>query len=215
MKPAWSQQQNGADVKLRDSGMPDEQYWETLFDVPFALEALGIDYRLHDVAECGCGFGTFSIPIAQRISGRLFACDIDPSMIARTRERATAANLTNVVLRECDVMENGFGLPDGSVDAVLLFNILHGEFPERLLQLATRVVRASGQVLVIHWQHDLRTPRGPDLSIRPRPEHVLAWAQATGELCADEGVIELPPWHYGLKFKRSRHEASGTAPRAQ
>lgn len=105
--------------------MPEEQYWETLFDVPLIMEVLGIDSRLGDVAEFGCGFGTFSVPVARRISGRLFAYDIDPSMIARTRERATAASLGNVVLREYDVMEDGFGLPDGSVNAVLLFNILH------------------------------------------------------------------------------------------
>jgi len=66
-------------------------------------------------------FGTFSIPIAQRISGDLVAFDIDPHMIARTRERATALAVQNVALREYDVMENGFGLADGSVDAVLLF----------------------------------------------------------------------------------------------
>lgn len=182
--------------------MPEEQYWETLFDVPLVLKAFGIDNRLRDVAEIGCGFGTFSIPIARQISGRLFAFDIDPNMIARTRERATAASLTNLVMHECDVMENGFGLLDGSVDAALLFNILHCESPERLLRHASQVVREGGQVLVIHWQHDSRTPRGPDLSIRPRPEHILAWALATGELEADGGLIKLPPWHYGLKLVR-------------
>lgn len=192
-------------MKLRDSGMPEEQYWETLFDVPSVIDALGIDSRLRDVAEFGCGFGTFSIPVAQRISGRLLAFDIEPSMIARTRERATAASLSNVVLRECDVMEYGFGLPVESLDAVLLFNILHCESPDRLLRHASRVVRPGGHVLVIHWQYDPRTPRGPDLSIRPRPEQVSAWAQDTGELCAEEGMIDLPPWHYGLKFVRLRN----------
>jgi len=166
------------------------------------MEALGIDSHLRDVAEFGCGFGTFSVPVAQRISGRLFAFDIDPSMIARTRERATAASLSNVVLRECDVMEQGFGLPEGSIDAVLLFNILHGESPDRMLQHAARVVRPGGRVLVIHWRYDPRTPRGPDLSIRPRPEQVSAWALDTGELSADEGLIDVPPWHYALKFVR-------------
>jgi len=182
--------------------MPEEDYWETLFDVPLVMEALGIDSRLSDVAEFGCGFGTFTIPVAQRISGRLFAFDIDPCMIARTKERATAANLNNVVLWERDVMESGFGLPDASVDAVLLFNILHCESPERLLGHASRVVRLRGQVLVTHWQHDARTPRGPDLSIRPRPEQIVAWALDTRELRADQGIINLPPWHYGLKFAR-------------
>lgn len=188
----------GPNVKLRDSSMPEEKYWETLFDVPGVMEGLGIDSRLRDVVELGCGFGTFSIPIARRIAGRLFAFDIDPLMIARTKERTKSARLTNVVLQQRDVMESGFGLPAGSVDAALLFNILHCESPERLLQHASQVVRVGGRVLVIHWRYDGRTPRGPDLSIRPRPEQIMAWAQATGELCADAGAITLPPWHYGL-----------------
>ena len=182
--------------------MPEEDYWETLFDVPLILDELGIGSHLRDVAEIGCGFGTFSIPIAQRISGKLFAFDIDPFMIARTKVRATTLGVKNVVLRECDVMENGCGLSDGSVDAELLFNILHCEFPATLLGYAARAVRTGGQILVIHWKHDRRTPRGPDLSIRPRPEQIAAWAEATGVLCADEETIDLPPWHFGLKLVR-------------
>ena len=64
-------------MKLRDSGMPDERYWESLFDVPTILDALEITSELADVAEMGCGFGTFTIRAAQRISGTLFAFDID------------------------------------------------------------------------------------------------------------------------------------------
>ena len=184
--------------------MPAEEYWETLLNVPLILDALGIDGRLRDVVELGCGYGTFSIPIAQRISGDLFAFDIDPLMIARTRERAGAVEAGNVVLRERDVMESGFGLPAGSIDAVLLFNILHCESPQTLLRHAVEVLRTGGHVLVIHWQCDSRTPRGPDLAIRPTPEQILAWAQTTGKLSALEGAIELPPWHYGLKLVRLR-----------
>jgi SAM-dependent methyltransferase len=75
-------------MKLRDSGMPDEAYWESLFDVPLVLARLGIDGSLDDVAELGCGYGTFSMPVARAIRGRLYTFDIDPAMVARTRERA-------------------------------------------------------------------------------------------------------------------------------
>jgi hypothetical protein len=30
-------------MKIRDSGMPEEAYWESLFDVPLVLARLGID----------------------------------------------------------------------------------------------------------------------------------------------------------------------------
>ncbi len=64
-------------MKLRDSGMPAEAYWEMLFDVPLILDRLGIDAQLADVAELGCGYGTFTVPIAQRIAGTLTTCDIE------------------------------------------------------------------------------------------------------------------------------------------
>lgn len=187
-------------MKVRDSGMPDEEYWESLFDIPVILAAFAITNSLGNVAEMGCGFGTFTTPIAQRISGTLFAFDIDPAMIARTSERVEAAGLRNVVLQQRDVMEHGFHLPPGNVDAVLLFNILHCECPEKLLNDAADLVCEGGSVLVIHWRHDSRTPRGPDLSIRPRPEQILAWSTSDGRLRADGLPIDLPPWHYGVKL---------------
>src|SRR5688572_28355607 len=73
-------------VKVHDSGMPGEVYWESLFDVCGILSGLGIDSSLGDVAELGCGYGTFTLPVARTISGTLHTCDIDPAMIPRTRE---------------------------------------------------------------------------------------------------------------------------------
>ncbi len=79
-------------MKVRDSGMPERDYWETLLDVPRILDDLRIDAAIADAVELGCGYGTFTVPIAQRIAGMLHAFDIDPEMIERTRERtATAA----------------------------------------------------------------------------------------------------------------------------
>ena len=56
-------------MKVRDSGMPDEGLWERLFDVELILDRMGIDAGLCDVAELGCGYGTFSIAVAERDSG--------------------------------------------------------------------------------------------------------------------------------------------------
>jgi SAM-dependent methyltransferase len=67
-------------VKLRESGMPEEQYWESLFSVELILDRLGIDAALRDVAELGCGYGTFTLPVARRISGVIETCDIEPEM---------------------------------------------------------------------------------------------------------------------------------------
>ena len=93
-------------MKIRDSGMPDEAYWETFFDVPLILSRLGID-RYRDVAELGCGYGTFTIPIAKAISGTLYTYDVDTAMISRTKQRGASLR---VVCEQRDVMELGFGV---------------------------------------------------------------------------------------------------------
>jgi ubiquinone/menaquinone biosynthesis C-methylase UbiE len=194
-------------MKLRESGMPEEAYWETLFDVGLILDRLGIDSRLDNVVEMGCGYGTFTIPVAKRIAGTLTTFDIDEAMVERTRQRAAAAGAYNVLYLVHDVFSDGFGGGSASKDASLLFNILHCEEPMRLLAEAARVVRPAGTVLVIHWRHDPATPRGPNLEIRPKPEQIVAWAKETRLLELEGPMIDLPPWHYGIRFCRSRMPA--------
>ncbi|MCC6491580.1 MAG: class I SAM-dependent methyltransferase [Pirellulales bacterium] len=181
-------------MKIRDSGMPSETYWESLFDVPLILARFDVS-RFRNVAELGCGYGTFSIPVAKAIGGSLYAYDVDPDMVARTRARSAGLP---VVCQVRDVAASGFGV---KVDAVLLFNILHGENPADLLRQAADALEDHGEALVIHWRYG-ETPRGPDLSIRPRPEQIIAWAGDAG-LRPAGGVLDLPPWHYGLRFSRA------------
>ena len=198
-------------MKLRESGMPEEAYWESLFDVPLILDRLEIDGRLGDVIELGCGYGTFTIPVAQRIAGRLETFDIDEAMVARTRQRVEAAGVLNTLCAVRDGLVDGFGSPSASKDACLLFNILHGEKPVQLLREAARVVHPGGGVLVIHWRCDITTPRGPNVGIRPPPEQILGWAASTGLFEDHNPIVVLPPWHYGVRLKRSCFPVSNAA----
>ena len=189
-------------MKLRESGMPEEALWESLFDVDLILDRLGIDSTVGDVVELGCGYGTFTLPFARRISGQLEAMDIEPAMVERTRQRAAEAGLSNVVCCRRDVFLEGFGGRAGSRDACLLFNILHCRAPVRLLTEAARAIRPMGLVHVIHWRRDKETPRGPSMSIRPGPEQIIDWAGETGLLALKGPVLDLPPWHYGIRLER-------------
>jgi len=188
-------------MKIRDSGMPPQDYWETLFDVPGILDAFGFGSSTGDVAELGCGYGTFTLPLARRIGGTVHTTDIDTAMVALTTARAARAGLRNVKAEMRDVLATGFGMPAGSCDAALLFNILHAEEPVVLLRAARTTVRSGGIVAVIHWRSDIVTPRGPSLVIRPRPEQITAWATEAG-LAVEGASLDLPPWHYGLKLLR-------------
>lgn len=184
---------------LRESGMPAQAYWETLFDVPFILDAFGFNATTGAVAELGCGYGTFTIPLAQRIRGPVHALDVVPAMVATTTARA--AGITHLHASTRDVLADGFGLPPASCDAALLFNILHAEEPVALLRAARDVVRPGGLVAVIHWRSDIPTPRGPSLTIRPTATQILTWASAAN-LQSPTAPLDLPPWHYGLALTR-------------
>jgi hypothetical protein len=78
-------------MKIRDSGMPEEAYWESLFDVPLILSKLGIG-RFGDVVELGCGYGTFSIPVAGRFGASFTLSTLIPQWLPRTVEGRNPAD---------------------------------------------------------------------------------------------------------------------------
>jgi len=191
----------GRTMKIRDSGMPDPEMWESFFDASRVLRQLGFSSSTEAVADLGCGYGTFSIPAAQLTSGTVHAFDIDPNMIAATDAIARNLGLSNVAAVERDFVANGTGLLEGSIAYAMLFNVLHAEDATRLLREAFRILRPDGLLGIIHWVHDAGTPRGPDLSIRPRPEQCSTWASKVGFVSQGSPIL-LPPYHYGLVMQK-------------
>jgi SAM-dependent methyltransferase len=191
-------------MKGRESGMPDCERWESFFDAEKVVELLGGAESAGDIVEFGCGFGTFTLPVARRTSGIVHALDIDPEMIARV----VAASLTNVMPLERDFITKGTGLPDASVVHAMVFNILHVEDPVGILREAWRVLVPGGKASIIHWRSDIETPRGPSLEIRPSPEQCLAWAEEAG-FVDGHGVNlhQSAPWHFGLVISKPHRVA--------
>ncbi len=183
-------------MKIRESGMPERQMWERFFDPAKILTTLGINSQTGDVAEFGCGYGTFTIPAAKIIKGKIYALDIEPDMIRITNEEAKKHGLNNVQAVMRDFMAKGSGLPDGSMDYVMLFNILHLEKPMILINEAKRILKEKGKLGIVHWNYDPTTPRGPSMDIRPKPEDCLKWAESIG--FSESIRYDLKPYHYGI-----------------
>lgn len=183
-------------MKIRESGMPEREMWENFFDPKKILRTLGINNQINNVAEFGCGYGTFTIPAAKIIKGKIYAFDIEPDMIRMTDEEVKKQGLNNVqsVLR--DFMTEGSGLPEESVDYAMLFNILHLENPTVLLRETYRILKTGGRLGIIHWNYDPKTPRGPSMDIRPKPEDCLKWVQNVG--FTEPVQYDLKPYHYGI-----------------
>jgi|GEM_PF-5026347 len=64
--------------------MLEEKYRESFFDATNIFFAqLQLNDKVNNVAEFGCGCGTFTIPATKIIKGILRAFDIDEVMISR------------------------------------------------------------------------------------------------------------------------------------
>ncbi len=183
-------------MKIRESGMPERQMWEKFFSPAKIFASLGINSQTGDIAEFGCGYGTFTVPAAKIIKGKIYALDLEPDMIQITNEEAKKEGLNNVQTVLRDFMVEGSGLPDGSVDYVMLFNILHLEKPMILINEAKRILKKKGKLGIIHWNYGPTTPRGPSMDIRPKPEDCIKWAESAGF----SGTVryDLKPYHYGI-----------------
>lgn len=187
-------------MKIRDSGMPDREMWEKFFQPEKILKTLGLSAQTGDVAEFGCGYGTFTLPAAKIIKGKVFALDIEPEMIALTRSQATNHGLNNIETILRDFIAEGSGLKDESVDFAMLFNILHLENPVELLREAQRILMPGGKIGIIHWNYDPATPRGPSMDIRPKPKECLKWAKEVGFHKPTQ--FDLKPYHFGIVLSK-------------
>ncbi len=182
--------------------MPDEERWNKFFDIDKILLSLEINKSIKNLVDFGCGYGTFSVPASRVVRGTIFAIDIDPDMIKITKDKIVKNNIQNVKLIQRDFFAEGSGLNDKSVDYVMLFNILHLEEPEKLLDEAYRILEYDGKLGIIHWIYDQTTPRGPPMNIRPKPEQCIEWATNSGFIFKKR--CNLKPYHYGIVVKKGK-----------
>ena len=180
--------------------MPNEEDWSKFFDSAKTLSLFGIGQNTLDIADFGCGYGTFTLPAARMVRGNVYAFDIEPDMIEVIKQKAKDLNLKNIKAIQRDFIFEGSGLRDFTVDFVMLFNILHVEKPIPLLKEAYRILRVGGRVGIIHWNYDSATPRGPPMDIRPKPEQCRQWAESVGFTFLQQ--FDLKPYHYGLLLKK-------------
>jgi len=119
--------------KLRDLVSPREEI----------LKEAGIEPGTR-LLDYGCGPGgyvTAAVELVDR-SGQVYALDIHPLAVRRVQELARKKQLTNVetICSDCQT-----GLPDDSVDVVLLYDVFHVlDEPQAVLAELHRVLKKGG-----------------------------------------------------------------------
>lgn len=190
-------------MKYRESGMPSEQMWDTFFNPNEVLNKMGIDQHTRTLIDVGCGYGTFLFPIAERIGTKAIGIDIDPEMIEVCRNKIKDWDSSKIELIHGDISTDNtlkeLIKHKGEIDYITLFNILHCEEPAVLLKNIYNLLEDNGRIGITHWKYE-KTPRGPSMEIRPKPEMIINWASNAGFTL--EKQVDLPPYHYGLVFKK-------------
>ncbi len=184
-------------MKIRQSGMPEMEYWESFFDAPSIIEKLFISTPAGNTVEFGCGYGTFTIPASLQTQQTLYAFDIDPTAVHSVMELAHQQQISNIQLQQQDFIQNGTGLIDESATHVMIYNLLHLENPAALLKQAYQLLKPNGVLSIMHWRSDFKTPRGPSLEIRPTPEQCQNWLKTAGFHSIQKIDIEnYAPYHF-------------------
>jgi ubiquinone/menaquinone biosynthesis C-methylase UbiE len=143
-----------------------------------AIEALKIEKGMY-VADVGAGTGYFTIRMARRVgpTGRVYANDVQPDMLARLQDNVEKEHLNNV--------ETVLGtqtdpkLPTGKLDLILLVDVYH-EFsqPQHMLQEMKKALKPDGRLVLVEYRKE-------DPTIPIRPEHKMSAQEVKTEVEAE------------------------------
>lgn len=198
--------------KFQNTGQPDWDWWGRLWTAPSeTLRELGLSSG-DNVVEVGSGNGYFALPAARIAEpGTVYAVDIDESLLQEAQMLAEMNGVENIVTVEGDASSLSDHLNERGVDGVdfaLVANIFHGvDDRKTLVREIHDVLSSDGRFAVVNW-HDRPQeettvrgePCGPPTELRISPEDTKDAVVGEGFEAID--VVELPPYHYGVVFKK-------------
>ena len=181
----------GADWLTRDERIAEEQ--------PEAmLDALHITPGMR-VADIGAGVGYHALRISPRVgaTGKVYATDLQPEMLALLRTAVDAAGVRNVeAVRSSD---RSTGLADGAIDLALMVDVYHElADPAAFMRDLRRSLAPGGRVALVEF-------RGEDPEVPIKEEHKMTAAQVDAELAA-HGFARVErhdflPWQHVLVYR--------------
>lgn len=156
-----------------------------------------------EVADFGAGAGYLAVEAAEVVGkdGKVYVIDIQQELLTKSTHLAQEHHLDSIIFIHGDLeKENGSTLPDSSVDAVIISNLLFQcKNKTAVLQEAYRILKDKERILIVDWRESFG-------GVGPQPEHVLQESDLR-VFAKDSGFtfissIDAGAYHYGLIFRK-------------
>ncbi|KKR48921.1 MAG: Methylase involved in ubiquinone/menaquinone biosynthesis [Candidatus Magasanikbacteria bacterium GW2011_GWC2_40_17] len=174
-----------------------------LIDPNFVLQKLGLKEKMI-VADLGCGaVGHFVFPAVKMVGkeGRVYAVDIQRSVLENIEKRAELEHFENIVGVWSDLERLGAAkIQSEAVDAAFLINTLfQNKDRVAILKEARRLLKIGGRLMVVDWMLT-DAPFGPPVEGRVDPFWVEKTADDLGLALKER--FSAGKYHYGLIFEK-------------
>jgi ubiquinone/menaquinone biosynthesis C-methylase UbiE len=155
------------------------------------------------VADLGAGTGAYSIPAAKRVgyTGKVYAVEVQKDLLARIKEDARRAHLSNIEAVWGDIERvGGTKLASHIIDVVILANVLFiVKDKDAIIQEVFRILKPGGTVLIIDWK-DSYGGMGPSPQMLISKIHAEQLFNKYGFTLVRD--VSAGPHHYGILLKK-------------
>jgi len=151
------------------------------------------------VADIGAGSGYHSALLSKIVgTGKVFAVDVEPEMIAYLNARIKQEKLTRIV--PVLSTEQKVSLPENTIDMMLLVDVYHEfSFPYEMALSMRAALKPGGKLVLVEF-------RAEDPTVPIKTIHKMSEAQAIKEFKAagfafDKNIDNLP-WQHCMVFTK-------------
>jgi FkbM family methyltransferase len=149
------------------------------------------------VADIGAGSGYHSALLSKMVgTGKVFAVDVEPEMIAYLNQRIKQEKLLRIV--PVLSTEQKVSLPENTIDMMLLVDVYHEfSFPYEMALSMRAALKPGGKLVLVEF-------RAEDPTVPIKTIHKMSEAQAIKEFNAagfafDKNIDNLP-WQHCMVF---------------
>ena len=151
------------------------------------------------IADIGAGSGYHSALLSKMVgSGKVFAVDVEPEMIAYLNERIRLEKLSRII--PVLSTEQKVSLPENTIDMMLLVDVYHEfSYPYEMALSMRAALKHGGKLVLVEF-------RSEDPTVPIKTIHKMSEAQAIKEFKAagfvfDKNIDNLP-WQHCMVFTK-------------